>query len=55
MSPPTTLEPSEIPNIYDSCFATQRLHHMQDKDCQRRVRVGLIARQATGAYWTRGS
>jgi hypothetical protein len=28
---------------------------MQNKDWQRRVRVGLIAKQATGASCTRGS
>jgi len=54
-SPPTSLEPSEIRNIYDWCYATQRLHNMQDKDWQRRVRVGPIARQVTGASCTRGS
>jgi hypothetical protein len=54
-SPPTSLEPSEIRNIYGWCHATQLLQNMQNKDRQRRVRVGLIARQATGASCTRGS
>jgi len=32
MSPPTSLEPSEIRNIYDWYYATQLLHNMQNNE-----------------------